>query len=114
MKRISSKRNKELRPVPLSIDEFAREVGVDRSSVLQMIDSGELKTVWVGVHKRVPFHELRRLLNEALDQKEEVQMAISSALQSGLCIEVGLDEEGSVVYRRTARPRPGDSSAGRQ
>jgi excisionase family DNA binding protein len=99
--------NGPIEPVPYSIDEFARETGIDRRAVLQMITNGDLKTIKVGADQRIPVSEFRRILVEVLDRREGLRMGIAIALQNGLIKEVGVDERGSVVYERTDVPLAG-------
>jgi hypothetical protein len=99
--------NGPIHPVPYSIGEFAKETGLDRRAVLQRIADGTLKTVSAGADQRIPFSELRRTLEEVLDQVEEMRIELALALQAGLIKEVGVDERGIVVYERTEVPWPG-------
>jgi hypothetical protein len=96
--------NGPIKPVPYSIDEFARATRTDRRAVVKKIADGTLKTVPVGADQRIPVSEFRRTVEEALNQEEELRMGLALALQAGLIREVGVDERGSVVYERTEVP----------
>jgi hypothetical protein len=50
-------------PLLLSLSEFARWLGVSRSSVMQMRRRGEIATVKVAKRHRYPKWELQRLAN---------------------------------------------------
>ena len=96
--------NGPIKPVPYSIDEFARETGIHRDAVLQRIADGDLKTVPVGAGQRIPVSEFRRTVEELLKLVEELRIGLALALQAGMIKEVGVDERGSVIYERTHIP----------
>jgi excisionase family DNA binding protein len=50
-----------------SLDETARAINLSRSSLYELIDSGELKTVKLGRRRLVPRAELERILSPALE-----------------------------------------------
>jgi len=97
--------NGPVEPVPFSIDEFAKETGLDRRAVLKKIADGTLKTVSVRGHQRVPVSEFRRIVEEVLDRVQDVRMALALALEAGLIKEVDVDERGFVIYERRELPR---------
>jgi excisionase family DNA binding protein len=94
----------DLEPVPYSIEEFARAIGSDSRTVRQKIADGKLKTVPVGMDQRIPFTELRRTMEETVQQAHDLRQGLALALHAGFIKEVGLDERGSVVYERTDTP----------
>lgn len=53
-------------PLSVSIDEAARLIGVGRSTMFALLDSGEIRSVKVGARRLVP----RRALEEFLSERE--------------------------------------------
>jgi hypothetical protein len=74
--------------------------GLGRGTVLDRIANGDLKTITMGADLRIPVSELRRICEEILELEEGIRMRLAMALQAGLIKEVGVDEDGYVVYER--------------
>lgn len=110
MKQVTSNKDGHVEPLPYSIEEFARETGNDRRVVEKMVSSGQLKTV--GANRRIPVSEAcriyqetyRRMIERVFSHKEEKRRQLALDLQYGRIKEVGVDDDGCVLYARTDVP----------
>jgi excisionase family DNA binding protein len=70
----------------LSTGDVARRLGVSRQHVVNMCDRGEIEHVFVGKHRRVPAHEVTRILGSdpVLTREQERSLWLHRALMASL------------------------------
>ncbi|MGA9665976.1 MAG: helix-turn-helix domain-containing protein [Candidatus Binatus sp.] len=59
---------KEIRKL-YSIDSVAQALDISRSHVYTLMKSGDIKTVLVGCHRRIPEAEVQRIASEGTSKK---------------------------------------------
>jgi len=87
-------------PTPYTPWEIETLVLRTKDRFQKMISDGTLKTTTSRGILRIPASEVRRIIEEEIEDCEQFKMGIALALATGIIEEFGLDELGSVVYRR--------------
>jgi excisionase family DNA binding protein len=71
----------------LKTGEVARLLGVSRQHVVDLCDRGAIEHVRVGTHRRVPRHEIDRILGNRLTREEEKSLRLHQALLTPMLAE---------------------------
>lgn len=80
----------------LTTGDVARALNVSRQHVVNMCDRGEIDSVKIGAHRRVPFSEVDRLTGAVLTRERERSLWLHRAVVVRLLI----DPDGSIAIAK--------------
>jgi excisionase family DNA binding protein len=58
----------QLPPLLVRVNEAARLLGLGRSTIYQLVESGELPSVRIGTARRIPLAALEQWVNERIEK----------------------------------------------